>query len=506
LKEPFGAPFLLEKLNKQMGLLTRDQALKSVEGQFTSGISPEISLNEMQTDFTENTTREEAGAAFRIENPPTSTIVDETNGIDNTADPDFDFIGEIKGTEYEQDADYFVEALNGKYMDALKLRYHREQKDREILARGGWSAMGWQFLAAMLSPENLIPGTLAARGAKAGFSAVKSARNVGASGFAATSISEIGLHQSQGLRTFEESLLAVGVGTAFSAMFGAGLATISNRGIKSNWAQVFDQAFKQSDDFKIKYDKASSEERLLLLPEAKSLAKDFRLAEVQEMAKLSDELKARMTDDALDNHLDELYLEAQRVRRQHSLSAASDVPTLDDLSLFGKAAGAYAKGTKWFNPILRSLHSPSPHARRVAANLFENPMLMKMNDFRDSPAALETRLKNWTEGRLADVISRTGTSGGKGVYTEMRKAGIHMSLDEFRKQVARAMRRNDGNVMTADGVDTGQPSGQFNEFVVKAAKIARKDLFEHARQELNKVGFEIEGKKSATADSYLTRM
>ncbi len=489
-----------------MGLLTREQALQSVEGDFTSGIEPDVSVNSLKTEFDETSFSDGTKARFRNYNWIGSRLVDETNGVDNTPDPDFDFYGSLKGTEYEQDAEYFVDALNDRYLDALKLRYAREQKDRALIDNSSWFQAPISFLAYMLGPENLIPGTLAVKGTRAGYSAFKSGRNVAGANIGATAVAESQLHASQGLITGEESALALGVSGIFGFGIGSGLATLANRGIKSNWAQVFDQAFKQSDDFKIKYDKASPEDRVLLLQEAKTLAKEYRLAEVQEMSKLSDELKARLTDDALDNQLDELYLDAQRIRRQHSLSAASDVPTLDDLSLFGKAAGAYAKGTKWFNPILRSLHSPSPHARRVAANLFENPMLMKMNDFRDSPAALETRIKNWTEGRLADVISRTGTSGGKGVYTDMRKAGIHMSRDEFRKQVARAMRRNDGNVMTADGVDTGQPSGQFNEFVVKAAKIARKDLFEHARQELNKVGFEIEGKKSATADSYLTRM
>lgn len=490
-----------------MVLKTREQ-LRAERGiDLNNGLSPEFSVSPRQTDFRENTQSEEAGAAFRIDNDVTSVLVDEVGGIDNTPDPDFDLFGELSGTEYERNSEYFEDAFNAQQFDALKTKFHREKEDRATLERGGWSAMGWQFVAGMMSPTNLIPGTLAAKGVKQGYSVAKSATNVGVSGFAATSLSEIALQSSQGLRTKEESLLNIGAGTLFSAGFGAGLAGFANKGLKSKLARKLDEAAHYSPEFKTKLEGVKDPDaEIALSKEADAIIQEGKLKEIQDMAKFSDELQAKLADDSAENKLDALLLEAKAVKRKfNSAGAASDVPTLDDLSIYGRAAAKTAQATEWFNPILRSIQSPSAHARRVAGNLFENPVMMKMNDYADSPAALETKIKVWTEARLAETIRKMGTSGNDGVFTEMRKAGVQMGRDEFRKQVAKAMRRGDGHFMI-DGVDSGQPSGQFNQYVMKAAKIARDDLFEHAREELNKVGLALDSKGAKTADTYLTRL
>ena len=488
--------------------ITREQAMEELGVNLNSGLSPEFSVSPRKTDFSDNTNTQEIGAAFRVDNDPVSLMVDETNGVDNTVDPEFDLFAELSGTEYESNPEYFENAFNHKYLDALKIKYKREKEDRKILERGGWSAMGWQFLAGMLSPTNLIPGGLAAKGAKQGFSIAKSAGSVGTSGLLATTASEAALQSSQGLRTAEESLLNIAFGTALSAGFGGGLALMANKGIKGKIARKFDEASKYSDEFRTKLEGADLKDQELqvqLSKEADELIQEGKIKEIEAAAKLSDEIKARYADDAFDAELDELLNDARSVNRQHSLSAASDVPTIDDLTIYGRAAGATAKATKFFNPILRSLQSPSPHARRIAGNLFENPLMMKMNDYADSPSALETKIKLWTEARLAETIRKMGTSGNDGIYNEMRKAGHQMTRSDFRKQITKAMRRNDGKVM-ASGQDTGIPSGQFNPYVVKAAKVAREELFEHAREELNKVGFQLDSKGSKTADSYLTRV
>lgn len=478
--------------------------LKTVD----TGVSPEISVNPLQTEFRDNTWSEEIFHPIQQSNWIASNVMDETNGVDNTPDPEFNFYANIKGTEYERDADYFTEAQNEPYFDALKLRYEREKRNRASIERGGWSSMGWSFVGAMLGPENLIPGSLAARGVKQGYSLSKSAANVGGAGALATTISEYGLQSSQGLLTGEESLLAIGMGTVFSGGLGAGLAGFANKGIKSKVARKFDEASNYSDEFRTKLESSDLQDQNLqiqLSKEADAIIQDGKIKEVEAAAKLSDEIKTRIANDDWEKDLDKILKESRTINRKSNLSAASDAPTLDDLSIYGRAASKTAQATKWFNPILRSMHSPSAHARRVAANLFENPVMMKMNDYRDSPAAIESKIKNWTEGRLADVIGRMGTTGNDGIYTDMIKSGVHMTRPEFRKEVARAMRRNDGN-QTISGEDTGRSSGQFNEHIMKAAKVARKDLFEYARQELNKVGVEVKSKKSSTADSYLTRV
>jgi len=487
-----------------MGMLTRDQALKSVEGQFTSGISPEMGVNSFQTDFKENTTREEAGSAFRTDNLLFGLAVDETNGVDNTPDPDFDFYGSLRGTEYEQDADYFTDALNEKYMDALKLRFEREKKDRATLDRGGWSAVGWQFLAAMLGPENLIPGTVAVKGTRVGYSVLKSGRNVAGASVASAGIAEFGLHQAQGLRTFEESAFALGASGILGFGIGSGLATLANKGLKTNFARVFDEAANYDAGFKKKLEESGQDPlaRQALTKEAIEVVKRKKIDEVTQMAKLSDELKAKLDEpDAIDAKLDELYLDALMVRQRSSVGAAADnVPSLDELTIYGKAARTWSEKTKWLNPNVRLMTQPSKHARALANNIFDNPLMLQMHEYKDSPAAITNLIKNWTEGRLSEVLRKVGTTKNEGIYKDMRAAGIHMKRTEFREQVGRALRRN-------DGIDkaTGEVKPEFNKFIAKAAKVFRDDVYEVARKDLEKLGFDLKSKASSTGESYLNR-
>lgn len=444
---------------------------------------------------------EESASAFLVENEIASTLADPTLNIDNTPDPDFDWTGNLVGTEYESHMEYFSGAFNQKYMDALKVRFNREKKAREVLDAGGASAMAWSFLAAFLSPTNVIPGALAVKGARAGYSTARSARNLALSGSAAVTAQEYALHQSQGLRTAEESLISIAMGTAFAGVIGGGLAKMANRGIKSNWSKIFDQAIRQSEEFRVKYDNAKPEERVALLGEAKELASEFRLSEVKAAAKLDADLRAKLEADDWEADVDALYKRAFDVNRANNLSAkADDMPLVEELGIMGRAAHKYTEATKWLNPSLRNAHNPSRHARLMAANLFESPLRLEMNAYRDSPTAIETQWKQWIDGRLADALRKIGTAKG-GVYDEMLKAGIPMKRREFRELVGRALRDNDGI-----DPDTGQPMLGYNEHIVKAAGIARQDIFETLREELNKIGYELSDKSSKTAMSYFTRV
>lgn len=491
-----------------MVLRTREELKDGLNVDHSSALSPEFSVNPRQTEFTDNTWGEEIGSVFRVENDITSFMVDESLGVDNTPDDNFNVFDEIKGTEYQDNAEYFMDAYNQPMFEALKLKLKREQNDRMMMERGGWSSMGMSFVAAVLSPTSLIPGSLAARSAKLGYSTSKSALTVGASGLAATSLQEVALQSSQGLRTMEESLLNVGMGTMFSAGIGAGLAGLSNRGLKSALARKLDMAGRYSTEFAEKLKTAKGDDPSIML-EADAVIKKGQLDEVKAMAELSDELKAKIadeTDDGIMKRMNELLPEAKAIgREQNSVGAAAYGPSMDDLEIYGAAGSKMHSATKWFNPVNRTAASPSIHVRKLAGNLFESPVLTKMNEYADSPAALESLLKLWTEARLPEIIRKMGTAQKDGIFREMREAGINMTPSEYREQIARAMRRNDGNIMR-DGVDTGEPSGEFNPFIVKAAKVAREELFERARKELNEVGYELASKKSKTADSYLTRL
>lgn len=494
-------------------------ALKSLEQVreagpiLTSDSSPEISITPRPTDFRDNTWSEDILHPIQDSSWIASGIMDETNGVDNTPDPDFNLYAAVEDTEYEENADYFTDAFNDQYMDALKLRFNREQRNRASVERGGWSSWGWSMAGALLGPENFIPGTLAVRGAKQGYSLAKSAANVGASGFAATVLSEYGLHQSQGLRTKEESAFAIGAGTIFSMGFGVGLAALANKGIRGKIARKIDEASSYSSEFKKKFEGSKDidpEAQAALYKEADDIILTAKKEEIERAAQVSEEFRSKLNDvDDIDARIDELYAATRDLPgfgKGGDLGAASSAKTIDDLTLRGSAARAYTGASKYLHPYTRIMTQPSPWAREMAANLFENNLLLRLHESEALSSAVETNVKRWADAYLADALGRIGHDGKGGIYRNMRKANIQMELPEFREQISRALRRNDGNAVDNEGNDLGAHSGQFNEYVMKAAKTVRDDVLEKGRLELNKIGRTLASKQSKTALSYLTRV
>ena len=86
--------------------------------------------------------------------------------------------------------------------------------DRQTIAKGGAEGVAWSMAAGLADPLNialmLVPGGMAVR---AGVGAGKTAAAVAAGGAVEAGVSEAMLHSTQPLRTWQESLYAVG-GTA----------------------------------------------------------------------------------------------------------------------------------------------------------------------------------------------------------------------------------------------------------------------------------------------------
>jgi len=164
---------------------------------------------------------------------------------------------------------------------------------------------------------------------------------------------------------------------------------------------------------------------------------------------------------------------------------------LEDLGITGAAADKVAKLTSALklNPGVQSMLSPSAATRRIFAELAETPVARKMEDVGKSVgAAVETELK---------LIERGAYSQAKRanirLYREMRKSGVKMTRREFNEAVGRAGR-------TAD-TDAGG-----NEFVTRAAREWRSELFDKVKDEGIAIKAWPEDIAPTTAASYLTRM
>lgn len=140
-------------------------------------------------------------------------------------------------------------------------------------------------------------------------------------------------------------------------------------------------------------------------------------------------------------------------------AAASDTLTQDDLATSGRLARGWQGMTAGLNPILRARTSPVTAVMSFAQRLFEDTLYSGMHDkgLTTGPSA-ETMIRMRSRSaRMAYATQRDS------IFAEMIKAGARMSKTEFREAISDAMRNNDTGV---------------NDFVSKAAKMARKEVFD----------------------------
>jgi hypothetical protein len=410
-------------------------------------------------------------ASFRLHNPITSIVVDETTGVSNEPDPEFDLQSSLTGTEFEDVPDLFLDTHNQKYFDARVAQIRKEMKDRETLEHAGVMGFATTMGASLFSPENLIPASMVARTGKLGYSTLKSGAKVASVAAGSTALAEAALQMSQQTRTKEESAVAVGGAGILGFVLGTAFTKLSNARLKSKLAKQIDLKAKIDEDF----------------------GKRLRSGELDPGEKLLDEVTSLLQQEkAPYSATDDIMGDAG--------AAVVRPPTLDDLSVYGRVAGGLAKSTKWLNPILRLLHSSSPAARNIAQELFEIPVYLKMNEYRPSAAAVETVARRYTDGILPDILERVGTvqritqAGERSVFSEMIKSGVpgtNISRSDFRKKIGRALRYGD--------------KGE-NEYITRAAEDFRENFFEPMREELNKIGFNLESSASTTSETYLHRI
>lgn len=361
-----------------------------------------------------------------------------SNEAFNRIEPDYDPYDDIKG--YEQYADRFTDAYNPQATAAIKAGIDQEQKDLKTLEAAGWTGYALSMGAAIADPTILLPGGAFARAGKLGYSAGRTALNVGKATGVAVAIQEAGLQATQETRTGAESAMNIGGSVILGGLVGAaGAKLLSN----AEWTR---------------FGKALEEELSGEVPNPYEVTETF----------------------------------VNRARAAGLSSDSLDQVKLDDLGVGGsKMAEVVAKATAAarINPGIQTMLSPSVKVRQIYNRMVDNTIYTKQNMEGETLGSdIENLVKRWHRGATGEWITQS-----KDLYRQARKAGFNGSRHDFYVAVGKAARRGD--------VDT-----DGNEFVSKAAKLARDKIFNPLLERAQDAGLLPEGIERKVAESYLTRV
>jgi hypothetical protein len=381
-----------------------------------------------------------AGAAFRQDNVIASMLANQTAGINPRAKEEgFNPLDEIRGTSYEARSMEAAGIFNRRYFEAWKAQVDREEEDRRTVEAAGWLGTGASAIAAILDIPTLLPGGALVRGARIGQTALRSGGNVAAAGGIAAATAEAGLQATQQTRTGTESAIAIGSGIVFGGLLGGTVGALMSRAEQKAAIAAVQRTREQA---------RSGTSLTPVADEMEEIARSGVPASVG--------------------------------------AAARPVDTLEGLSIAGRAASAYGSAISEFNPIMRSMHSPSRVHREVMTGMMENSTYLKKNLAGQGEAAVETLQKYWDRGAMAMATERY-----RDVYQSALKAGVKMAPDEFAQAVGRAMRRG----------DVGE-----NDFVSQAARAWREGVVEPLKKEAIATGQLDEDVVTQTASSYFHRV
>ena len=472
------------------------------------------------------------GASYRQDNIIGSIMSRKDAGITFDMEDGFNPFDRIKGTKYEQRPELFTDIFNTKALSARQAQIDMEDEDRAVLARSGWKGVAASFMWQFFDPTILAPGGGLVKAARGGYSFARSAASIGLAAAGGAALQEGILQSTQQTRPLEDSAFAVGSSLVLGGLLGGTAAGLLSRAE----ARVADRGFR------VLHQAATAEAMSAPLTElaaklrggdqltssevveaARAAALQARMADVspERMARVEDtvgpvvkqleELAASKTGDdlvdptkavqiadsidAVRKAIDDLDVGGFGVAGKGAAAGAefADRPTLEDLSVAGAGARAYAAATKFLNPNLRANFRASVAAREYTQQLLENSVFQSMHaDNRTLGSAVETMMRQEFRSRVI-----ASARAADEIYAAGRKAGMQMTRRDFDEAVAKAMRRE----------DIGE-----NEFVSKAAASYRKEMFDHfkemAQKTLGKDGKTLlpEDLQVVGAPSYLTRM
>lgn len=354
------------------------------------------------------------GAAFRQENLIGAFIA--RSGLQERNDPVEDYSPYIDDKaileEYPAFLDNFIDSRSPQETRMIAEKINRELEDREIIAAHPVLGSLAAFSAGVLSPENLIPGFAAVRGAKMGKLVLQTAARTAATGAISTGIAEFGMQSLQETRTAEESIRNITGATLLSGFFGAGAAAYT--GGKKIAVEKF-------------------MERILNNPE--SIGK-------------------------LNNDLDEIALLESRI----SAGASDDIAALNSkrkafLSEFPEANELFFKYKfmdRFVRPVFRisvngqMAASPSAFVRDIGDRLLSNKFVRKTAfGGETSVISVEARSDTLHKGLFGSAFVNSDS-----IYRAAKKNGsTKLGVIEFNNEVGRALRNGDEALETSiDGV------------------------------------------------------
>lgn len=330
------------------------------------------------------------GAAFQEDNLIGSFFSSEALGTHNRNDPDFDLIGYLKDNELQGYEDEFYGVLNKTYADGIVSDLRRKERNQETLAAAGWAGALASIGASVVDPTILIPGTGVVRGAKGGFSVLKTALLGGVATAGGVAAQEFGLQATQTGRTTEESVINIGAGLVFGGLIGAGAARL--------------------------------------------LSRAERRAGEAAVGRLVDVTDANGAIRVAPN-------ETQGVGAQVNDAAEPDIFELrprEDFEVDGALAKVAVGATRLLGPVLRATQYSAASARQFASSLYENTIYRAMHGSGKSAGAAPETMIN-----LARAKEAAFSNEFKRIYKEMRAARVNMSYDDFSNQVGAALATGD---------------------------------------------------------------
>ena len=181
------------------------------------------------------------GAAFRQNNWMVSLATMDYQTREN--DPTYNVLSDIEGTKFfDEYADEFVGSRSKDETSFIKSKIERRERDLHTLQSGGWFGTVAGMGAGLIDPLILAPGGAIVRSGKAGVSLLKSGASVAAANLAAAGAYEGLIRLSQPERTTQETLFNIGTATIIGGVLGAG----ASRFVSAAERRAAEKAF---DDF-----------------------------------------------------------------------------------------------------------------------------------------------------------------------------------------------------------------------------------------------------------------
>lgn len=471
------------------------------------------------------------GATFRQDNIVGSIMSRKDAGITYDMEDGFNPFDVNKGSKYEKRPELFTDVFNSKALEARRAQIDMEDEDRAVIDRSGLKGMAASFMWQFFDPTILAPGGGVVKAARGGYSLGRSALSIGIAAAGGAALQEGILQSTQQTRPWEESAIAVGSSLVLGGLLGGGAASLLSRaearaadrgfrvlhqaaGAEALVAPLHDMAAKLRGGEQLTSSEVIEAARAANLQARMADVAPERMARVDDVVgaavkKLEEVATPKGADDLLDpakaaqiadsieevaRSIDGIDVGFGSVGKGAAAGAEfADRPTLDDLSVAGAGARAYAAATKFLNPNLRSNFRGAVAARRYTQELLENTVFQEMHANNKSLGpSVETMMRQEFRSRVI-----ASAQAADRIYHDARKAGMQMTRRDFDEAVAKAMRRE----------DVGD-----NEFVSKAAVSYRKEMFDHfkemAQKTLGRDGKPLlpEDLQVVGAPSYLTRM